>query len=1358
MANIEGYIPIQSPLMPNNDNPRSWVSDIKYIKGGGQVFSTIDELVAFHPFRMKAGMVATILNYPGVGVITDFRLGVEPSSMVNSAKNSVVTLDNFLDFWVIQSQTSAPTTRVYQYAADSPGGGMPTFPYTEAHEPDWSGIRDDSRGHRWVRFRDDDVDSNADGIYDNWTPPLPIGEQFRTGDYEENRFKRQAVDTTPRTSTAGLIAGKYYIIETGTITITGDVEANEIGEYGDTTTAVITPGKVFKYVAGNGYTFNPATVQEVVSVPPKAIGGVLNNEPVGWGDTIPLGSAQLWQISAQKSVYGQLKSSWILKKIVEDPDFIRYSNSPSPHPSTLAGRNDAVVSGGATDLALIAAGWESVYNSHNFIATRALDPDPSFLYTEWVVEKINEESGEYQDRVFKLFDLNLDSDSPSVAAPTQRDPTKEGWSDAPLQETDTQINFVSEARKFFNGELKTAWSIPVPYTGKDVFNDAIDTTQDNFHYAADGTTVDPSLITLTAKLWKGTSALWENPDLIITYAWERVYNDGDPDTTIGTTDNTLPFYIKSSDAPYRPGQRLFVKPTAVDGTAIFRCTQTFTISTGNELEFEEEISLLDITDGKDAKSFDIKADNQLVVYDTTASAYSLANIIIRAYWANLIGVSLRWFKKTGLTWTLLSGSPYTIGGNTLSFTPASIFAEDGTSEEATYACTTHPTELNPENVDYDQYFTDITTIVKLGSLAVGAPGADAVAVLLENESHTIVLDKTTGLPQTGEAAKATTKVRLYSGTTEKLYGTDWTASIASDNVNVTFTLADGGDYANVTVNTWGANQLSAVCTITMTFAGKTYVKKFSVSSTKDAPGAILLDIDSNKGYIFSPLDRTDKIITGILYDGQTAVTLPNGALYEFRFKVAGTFGSWGSANTKTVTRANILITGDVVCEVRRTGELTAFAARTIKVTDVLDGKTYRAFTQNVAQPTTGRYLTNQNPTTVFGVSPGYVTGVALGTTPTITWYVQASSFWTTNPNTQIWEQEAEEYVDTDNVAKWRWSTPKQIKGEVGDQGPQGNFVFPMYRALVPVDPTNPNDPAYTTPPPLGNSNSNVATLAQMKTASWLSKLPVGTTAVIWKTERMWNGEGVTFDTNGDPSTTPVSAASPWLPPTRISSKDGAPGTIGNTGLNGWSPLFSINNESATRKTLKLVGWTGGTGALPSPSHIGEFLGTSGFVTTSAAAQNIQGDAVEIRQSAGFLQWKYITEGSTAWRNIMQLEFTGNIVYAGADGGSSSSAVRSIGVDLGTTTLARNLLAEGWLGTLDDLDFVMEIWTNSTNSLTGATMVARYNYKTASAGVVSRQYQIIHNFISSARWILLKCTALGGGGIRAGNFGIKVTKI
>lgn len=1216
---IEGKIPLQADAVPNNDNPRGFVTSNEYVKGAPQVFDSVAKLVEFHPNRMKNGMPATVFNYPSLGVITELRLAGNPDAMKDQNGDSIVTLNNFDQFWVVKDFTKTNSSRVYAFSADGPGGGAPVYPYTIETESNWLTTRDDSRGHKWMRFRDDDIDENADGIFDNWSSPIPISGIFAPNDYIKNYFLRQAVSSTVHSNSTALSIDKYYIVESGSVLIEGDISLNDAGEFGSVTSATFTVGRVFKYAAANTYTFNTATVTETLKSPPRTINGVPNSEPIGWIDTIPSGTDQLWEINGQLSVYGVLKSDWILRKIVESPNYIRYSNSPYPHPDTIVDTNTTAESGSIEDDALIAAGWETVYNGQNYIAIRT-DGTGSDLFTSWFVEKINEESGEYEASVYKLFDINLDPDSPFLVAPTDRDPTREGWSETPVTEGDsTKINYVSKARKFFNGELKTPWAKPVPYTGKDAFNDfIIASPADNFKYSDIGV-VTPTEITLEAKLLKGVLDFQDDASVTITYEWRRVFNDGVVLSNIADDDTAQDFYYLGPSGSYRNGQRLLILPAAINGQATFRVTQTVALTDGNTLIFEDEITLVDVSDGIDAVRFEVTADNSRTIYDSLNLVFVPATIILRAYWSNLTP-TLHWYLKVLGVWTeITNGSPYIIGGNTCAFDAVDLFGDDALAEELHFAVSTHST--NPDSADQISNFSDYITIVKLASDSVGSPGVDALSVLLNNESHTLVLNSITISPQSGEigsSGKAISKIEMYDGPTKLEYGTDYTLLLTSDNANVTFDQQTNGVDGDVFVDTWNVGERRAVCLITITYGSIVLTKKFSVSSTLDAPGAIVLDIDSDAGFLFTKGVTTAKNLSAKLYNsalsgsqlqviratqstiaafaaasagyvfvqyshvvliGSTgplfAVYRYNGGdktntasysllsssdYYTFRWKIASSFGSQTTDPLKQVSISDILISTDVTVEVYLNSILRR--SRTVSITDVNDGKIYRVWTDNATKPASNQLITNQVPVSggAFGTGEGSVTVNG------VVWFLATASYWLTH--TPKFAQDGE-YIN----GSYSYSAVYSIQGTKGDQGPSGNFFFPMYKANS------------TT---LGAGGTS-STLAQMTAAGWTATIP--TSGVIYKTERIWTGQGVTFDLNGYPSTAPVSGTL-WTPAARVSGTDGSNGNPGPagpgyngvtyTGVDGsGGNVYSLNpvNGASAASIVAPKGATGPSGAI-----------------------------------------------------------------------------------------------------------------------------------------------------------------------------------
>ena len=1188
MAADEGFIKVISSIIANNGNPKLWTVQNSEVKGASQNFATIQDLVDFHPNKMRRGMRGTVQDFPTAGKSTDFKLVTDPALLVDTNEDSIVTLDNYASYWQELETTTPASIRVYNYAPDGPGGGAPVYPYTVGEEPNWSPEFDAQKNHRWLRFRDDDVDDNTDGVFDNWTVPISLNS-FQSGDYVENRFQRYALSKPNQdlTTSGDLENGRFYVINTESLTVDG---------------VVFQTGKRFTFT-GQTITFNNGAIVRETNIPPARTNaqGQPNNEPVGWEDTPPAGTDTLWMITGQKSVYGQLKSEWVIRKIDEQPDLVRYSYSAEPNPNTLCTTTESAADGQPADTALIAGGWIKTYTDQTFMAYRS--DLGGGTWTAWQIEKIAGESGEYIDNVFKLYPINTDPDSPSVQAPTTRTPENEGWADSPLVEGPTDINFISTARKFFDGTLKSTWSAPVPYTGKSTYQDVI-VSDPGDEFKIDPNTIPavivPSLITLEQQLFKGADKVWEQAGVTMTFKWYRVYNDGTVYAADASSEPTAISgftYLTTTGTPGTSGykfdnQRVTIDPTVVTGKAVFRCVATLQTG-GDDIVFEEEISILDISDGLDAKNLSVTADNQLLIYDTSNTVFVPANIVLRAYYSNLGSPTLFWYHYTGGVWSALVSAQ-----NTYSALASAYFTADGSAEEARFAVSTHPTD--PDLADGITYFTDTITIGKTSAAGIGSPGENSVIALLDNETHTTVVDNTTGQPFAGEigsSGKAITKVEVWDGTTKLSIGDsgqDVDMTIASDNANITFGKqygtqgVDAEKYAEVYVDTWVANEISAVCTITLVYSGKTYEKKFSVSSTQDAPGAILLDIDSTGGFEWTPSDRTDKTVNGNLYD--TNILQTSGYVYRWLINgIATSLPNLGtptasfSADNREVTLARTLVTGsaEITCQAYPSGstpqtpiENTAgFRSRTVRFTDVLDNQSKIAWTDAA--------VVDNSHKIVDGTAPSSLPV----TVNTVTWRLSTDAHWSSN--TPTFASVAEE-----TSTGWVWTYPYQITGEKGDQGPNGDYFFNMYKA------------SGTTLPAVD------ADMATMRANGW-TRLPP-TTGIVYVTLGRFNGE--TNPPQGDGY--PPNAAVPednWSTPAQITGNNGTDGTDGDPGTDGdqgWSPVFAVVSDGNTREVLQLVDWIGGSGT--KPGNIGQYVSSSGFTGTIGSAQSIKGSSIKVQ--------------------------------------------------------------------------------------------------------------------------------------------------
>ena len=1169
----DGKISIHAPLKPLNDNPKLSIVDANYIKGADQIFQSIADLVAFHPSKMVQAMTARVNNYPKIGDVTEYFLKRNPADLVDSNDDTIITIENFTSYWEQRSQNNSGVETIREYAPSKSGGARPTFPYTPASDAadGWTPIYDPQLNHRWVRVRTDDVDDNSDGVFDNWSIPVSLGVQYTQNDYVENRFIRQDVSLTLLSNSSGFQTDKYYIVLSGTITVNGTVR---------------TKGSIFQHKAANSYTFNSATARETLAPPPSVTAqGNPNNEPIGYSDTIPAGTEMLWIIEAQKSAYGDLKSDWIIRRVKEDPNYIRYSNSPSPDPNTIVGTGVSAAAATQGDTDLDNSGWSNTYSEQNFIATRQDDNGGSAgpPFTQWRVEKINEESGEFQEYSFKLFDFNLPIDSPALVAPTNADPTSEGWFDTPRPETATKKNYVTIARKFIDGTLKTAWSKPVPYTSSQGYLLSISSSNDDDFKKDQNGVVAPATIELTAELFKGVEKLWENGDVSLAFSWKRVYDNATVVDNDATSNTASDFYFlgeagtAGTDGYKYSGQRLVVKPDAVTGKAVFRATVVVTMDEGDDITISKDFSILDVSDGKDAKDLSISADSQRVIYDTGNTVFIPAQVELRAFYSNLGNPTLYWYRKNGSSWDAISnGGAYTISGNFLQIDTATLFTGDGSAEEEKFAVSTDDTD--PTNADGDTIFTDYKTIVKLGSTSVANDGADALSAILDNESATIVLDATSVQPvadETGNTGRIVTKLELYEGLTKKVYGggNDYTVAVAPTTGDIQFGVEADGDDALIFIDDWSSSTArSATATITITFGAVTIEKKWQIGSTLDAPGALILDIDSDKGLSFTPQDRSNKTLTASLFDTSQETELQTSG-YEYHWRVAGVFGSWSTSRTQVVTRANVATAADVTVEVRRVGETEVLRSRTVRLYDIVDSRIVLMQTDAVSAN-----ATNKIPSTQLDNSTVTVAGV--------TWRSVSNAYWETNEPTYACQGEE----NPSDITAFIWTNPYRIKGEKGDQGIAGIFRFRMYK------------PAGTSLP---SGSGAASTLSQMTADGWVADPPQ--VANVYTTERFFVGQGVTFDGNNLPSTDPVTGTE-WTTPivfTGQSGNDGGDGNDGNDGNDGWTPQFSVVSDGA-RRVLRLIDWIGGEGT--KPGNVGNYVGPSGFTGSIGSATDIRGAA------------------------------------------------------------------------------------------------------------------------------------------------------
>ncbi len=1279
---VKGLLEMLAGLLPTNLNPKTWMVDSYDIHGGQQIVKTVGELIGFHPFKMKKGMKIAVIDYPQVGIDSTFKLNTPPENLVDGNENSIITEETWRQFWDEEYTSLSTFSRVYQYAPDK-DGGQPPFPYTTDEglrfEDQWVATRNVAKGHKWLRFRDDDAkqdytdpDAGPDiTVYDNWTVPIAIANQFVTGDFIENRFKREALDDTPVTDPINLVLNKFYSVDLGTATATDDTNPARTFDFGK--------GAYFEVQSGFIYTFAVDTSCTLVpDIPRRTLpDGSPNNEPIGWTDSVPVGGDQLWKIFAQKSVYGQLKSEWLLEKIIEIAEYTRYSDRSAPLPSTLCPTTASVDDADPAnppntyDETLEAEGWNKTFDEskpHIFIATRRDEtegvPGPDF--TPWAVEKIGDESGEFIDYVYKLFPINADYDDVILTGkPVGRDPSDQGWTDTPQVETETDVNYVSQARKFFDGTLKTEWSDPIPYTARDIYIDTIN-LPDGLDFKFDPndpntpTIPIPDELRLIGELYYGNTPMWKNSANTIAYKWEKIFDDGaalnpaieivsnDPDddaylklatpvaktgtvttagiavtgtSTLFSTEFSVGRLIKVSSGQireiatidddtnltvtvafnpdvtaesieesfqteeelsqeYRDNQILVVKHPYIVGKAFFRCTQTLTTSEG-DIVFQEVVDIIDITDGSDAKALEASADTQLVIWDTVAVEFNPAEVNLTALFANLHGVTqLYWYFNNGAGYTEIDGTEaaYTLGGDKdqlLNIDVTQIFTGDNTAENLQFAISTI-TGGQPTDADGVTNLSDYVTVAKSSSAGIGTEGEDAAVGILTNEAYTVVLDSATLTPfasETGPTGTAQTDIQVFNGNTRMIYNTDYTLNVTSaQSADISWTLRispNNANDANVYLDTFnGANIRSANINIeiTLTASGRVIDKQFSLATTIDSQGAILMTVTSNKGFQFdrNPGGLDTKTFTAFLWEqvagSQTSL---DPAPYYWRWSdgIGSILKNWTqgvSGRSLALSRTQVFVDANIIVQASLSPSGSpVFSSFTFRVSDITDGRTYVMY-NDLASPS------NPSPTTL---SNWDANNLPSG------WSKTAGA--STQSTVQGHETEGSDPITI------TWEGPTRIGGEDGDQGQSGGFSLYMYK----------------------NNGTSVpssnATLEQMWTAGWTYKPPIPVAGQrLYSTQQVWDGytpagdpsgNPVQFDGNGKPDNGSAGARGYWHTPAQLSGLDGADGATGDTGIQGaigprpdhqWSGT-SLRFENAVGSWgsyVDLKGATGNTGA------------------------------------------------------------------------------------------------------------------------------------------------------------------------------------
>ena len=349
------------------------------------------------------------------------------------------------------------------------------------------------------------------------------------------------------------------------------------------------------------------------ATPESTFDGKANNAPVGWsgGPEVPGGIAYedyvngtggqlahfLWEITALKDVYGQLLGNWSAPlKISTDPTLVRYGID--------ANNNDY----------LNDTYWRAYFTSEDiYRAYRKFVGDP------WTVERISNESGEYADYVFKEFLMSYEptlSDAPT----TELGYGTGDWKDTTFQVSPGFVLYVSSSRKYSDGTLKVAWTIPTRFDGKSTTRAILVPEGENlFKRTSTGGSVviTPASLKVASTLYQGN--LEVDPTLL-TFRWFK----GpalDPATGLVITANLIAAVgvgVEPNRNPQISLNTLEVFPENILNSQIISCETTYEGET-----YYDSITLYDVTDSVGYNAL-ITGDGYIFKGEDDSKTYSVS--------------------------------------------------------------------------------------------------------------------------------------------------------------------------------------------------------------------------------------------------------------------------------------------------------------------------------------------------------------------------------------------------------------------------------------------------------------------------------------------------------------------------------------------------------------------------------------------------------------------------------------------------------------------------------------------------------------------------------------------------------------
>lgn len=395
--------------------------------------------------------------------------------------------------------------------------------------------------------------------------------------------------------------------------------------------------------------------------------------PAGWDPTpgddyaTRILTEDLYRSQAIRNPYGVLKSNWDTPLLISsDPNLVRYGNTP-----------------GITDF-LNDTYWRGYYTP-GLDTHQATRPDGGS--DDWTISKIDQESGEFDDFVFKNFEIGISAEDLALVVPTAPYPvggvSPNDCFDSPPAPEENKVLHMSKSTKFPDGSLKTPWSLWRRFDGLNTVQAALQVTPgDSFVYQRNASGVLEytfSAITLAAKIYSGPTELTTGINSVKWYkgatliVFDSITRKA---TNLGVSYNA--YHEVSVD-----GKSLVINPQGFDDTQEYKVGINHV--TRPSSDFIANVLLKDFTDDGSSFGADI-ASTQGNVFSNGAGLYEFVAKFYKGGIEDLTDVVF--------TWTIKDSAGAVIAGGLRNAGGVSVGEED-------YAAGT----VYVSGVDIDQFAT-----------------------------------------------------------------------------------------------------------------------------------------------------------------------------------------------------------------------------------------------------------------------------------------------------------------------------------------------------------------------------------------------------------------------------------------------------------------------------------------------------------------------------------------------------------------------------------------------------------------------------------------------------------------------------